>query len=236
MKHQPVKGPGLSFSKVCLTLGNTQILENVKFTIEPGTIHCLVGPNGGGKTSLLRSVLGQMPHTGEIAVFFNNSPLIGYVPQKLEFDHTLPITIDDFMALICQNRPAFTGIKKQIKPAIDNVISLVGLKRKRKRTIGQLSGGECQRLLLAQALLPEPDLLILDEPMTGLDKNGALMLNELLNNLKLKGTTIFWIHHDLKEVKTVSDKVTCINKTILFSGTPDDVLSPERILEAFSLS
>lgn len=235
MTLSQIKGPGVSFTDVCLTLGNTSILEDVSFTIDPGSIHCLIGPNGGGKTSLMRSLLGQMPHSGEIAITSkDDNVVIGYVPQILEFDHTLPITVDDFMAMVCQNRPAFTGIKKEIKPHISKILEKVGLTKKRKRTMGQLSGGERQRLLLAQALIPQPNFLILDEPMTGLDKNGAKMLYDVLDWLKSNGTTIFLIHHDLKEVKAMADNVTCINKKVLFSGIPSEVLLPEQIIEAFS--
>ncbi|MCP4114591.1 MAG: metal ABC transporter ATP-binding protein [Desulfobacteraceae bacterium] len=229
-----IKGPGVSFNRVNLTLGNTSILEDVSFTIDPGTIHCLIGPNGGGKTSLLRSLLGQMPHTGEIAITSPGPVTMGYVPQVLDFDHTLPITVDDFMAMVCQDRPAFTGIKAGRRPAIDRALSRVGLMEKRKRTMGQLSGGERQRLLLAQALLPFPGFLILDEPMTGLDKGGGRMLYDLLTEFKHQGVTIFWIHHDLKEVKAMADGVTCVNKGVLFSGPPDRVLSSQQILDAFS--
>jgi zinc transport system ATP-binding protein len=219
---------------VHLTLGNTAILADVSFTIDPGTIHCLIGPNGGGKTSLLRSLLGQMPHTGEISISSPGQVSMGYVPQVLDFDHTLPITVDDFMAMVCQARPAFTGIKPNLRSPINRALSRVGLMEKRKRTLGQLSGGERQRLLLAQALLPFPNFLILDEPMAGLDKGGGEMLNALLTELKHQGTTIFWIHHDLKEVRSMADHVTCVNKGVLFSGPPDLVLSSQQILDAFS--
>ncbi|MBI9093097.1 MAG: metal ABC transporter ATP-binding protein [Desulfobacterium sp.] len=228
------KGPGVLFDRVNLTLGNTSILENISFTIDPGTIHCLIGPNGGGKTSLLRSLLGQMPHTGEIAISSPGPVVMGYVPQALDFDHTLPITVDDFMAMVCQGRPAFTGIKAVHRPSIDQALSRVGLTKKRKRILGQLSGGERQRLLLAQALLPFPNLLLMDEPMAGLDKDGGRMLNDLLMELKHQGVTIFWIHHDLKEVKAIADRVTCVNKGVLFSGQPGLVLSSQQILDAFS--
>ncbi|MCG8552767.1 MAG: metal ABC transporter ATP-binding protein [Desulfobacterales bacterium] len=234
MNTPAVRGPGVSFTRVNLVLGNTSILEDVSFTIDPGTIHCLIGPNGGGKTSLLRSLLGQMPHTGRIFIEGDGSVTMGYVPQVLTFDHTLPITVDDFMAMVCQDLPAFAGIRAHLRPAIEHALSQVGLMEKRKRTMGQLSGGERQRLLLAQALLPRPDFLILDEPMTGLDKDGGKMLRALLVQLKSKGTTIFWIHHDLKEVKAMADAVTCVNKQVLFSGAPDQVLTAGQVLDAFS--
>lgn len=229
-----VRVPGVSFARVSLALGNTSILKDISFTIDPGTIHCLIGPNGGGKTSLLRSLLGQMPHTGRISITGDRPLTTGYVPQVLTFDHTLPITVDDFMAMACQALPAFIGIRAKFRFAIDQALSRVGLIEKRKRTMGQLSGGERQRLLLAQALLPRPDFLILDEPMTGLDKGGGSMLRDLLIQLKSQGTTIFWIHHDLKEVKAMADSVTCVNKQVLFSGAPDQVLTDGQILEAFS--
>lgn len=234
MNTPAVKGPGVIFARVNLSLGNTSILEDISFTIEPGTIHCLIGPNGGGKTSLLRSLLGQMPHTGQISIAGDGPLTMGYVPQVLTFDHTLPITVDDFMAMVCQDLPAFAGIRAQLRSAIDQALSRVGLKEKRKRTMGQLSGGERQRLLLAQALLPLPDFLILDEPMTGLDKDGGSMLRDLLIQMKSRGTTIFWIHHDLKEVKAMADAVTCVNRRVMFSGAPDRVLTDGQVLEAFS--
>ncbi|ACS79058.1 metal ABC transporter ATP-binding protein [Maridesulfovibrio salexigens] len=227
-------GPSINFENVSLTLGNTRILKNLNFEIHSGALHCIVGPNGGGKTSLLRSLLGQMPHSGNISIEWHENRTIGYVPQTLNYDTTLPITVENFMSMTCQNRPAFMNPAAKDWKAIRTALELVNMAGKSKRIFGQLSGGERQRVLLAQALLPEPSLLILDEPTTGLDKAGAAIMRSLLQELKAKGVTILIIHHDLMEVKEIGDCVTCINREILFSGCPTEELSAERIMSIFS--
>lgn len=227
-------GPRISFKEVCLKLGGNRILDKVSFTVNSGSIHCIIGPNGGGKTSLLKSLLGQMPHTGTIQIDWPEKEQIGYVPQILDFDRTLPITVNNFMSLACQKRPSFLGIQKNIRDAIGQTLEKVGLSQKRKRILGQLSGGEMQRLLLAQALLPSPSLLVLDEPTTGLDRKGAETLQEILLDYKANGNTIFWIHHDLNEVKKMADDTTCINRSVIFTGNSVDVLQADNIFKAFS--
>jgi zinc transport system ATP-binding protein len=227
-------GPSINFENVNLTLGNTRILKDLNFEIYSGALHCIIGPNGGGKTSLLRSLLGQMPHSGNISIDWHENRTIGYVPQTLNYDTTLPVTVENFMTMTCQNRPAFVNPSAKDWKAIKSALERVNMAGKSKRIFGQLSGGERQRVLLAQALLPEPSLLILDEPTTGLDKAGAAIMRGLLQELKTKGVTILIIHHDLMEVKEIGDCVTCINREILFSGCPTKELSAERIMSIFS--
>jgi zinc transport system ATP-binding protein len=228
------QGPAIRFTNVGLQLGNTQILHDVSFTVEPAQIHCIIGPNGGGKTSLIRSLLGQMPHTGEIGIDWPAGRRIGYVPQMLDFDRDLPMTVDDFMAIISQDRMAIFGLSKRNRAAVDEAIEMVGLQAKRKRRMGELSGGERQRVLFAQALIPFPNLLVLDEPLAGVDGVGAEIISDLVVDMRDCGMTVVWIHHDLAEVKRIADKVTCINRTVSFSGTPDQVLTRESMLEVFS--
>ena len=106
-------GPTIDFDQVTLTLGRTAILDRVSFQVQPGSIHALVGPNGGGKSSLIKTLLGQTPHQGHLSLQWPTVPgTIGYVPQALEFDRGLPMTVDDFMAAMCQRRPAFLGLSK----------------------------------------------------------------------------------------------------------------------------
>lgn len=228
------RGPNILFEEVGLKLGGNQILENLSFSVSSGSIHCLIGPNGGGKTSLIRSLLGQMPHSGTISLGWNGGKITGYVPQALDFDRTLPITVEDFMTIISQRMPVFCGTGQTTKPKIHTALERVGMAGKQKKPFGGLSGGERQRVLLAQALMPRPHLLILDEPATGLDKTGAAVMHGLLKELKDEGTTIVMIHHDLAEVKQIGDAVTCINRQLLFSGDPETLLTPERILSIFS--
>ncbi len=227
-------GPSIHFENVSLTLGNTEILNELTFKINSGSLHCIIGPNGGGKTSLLRALLGQMPHTGTIDIGWNKNRNIGYVPQTLNFDTTLPVTVENFMSMTCLNKPAFMNLSAKDRNILNKALERVNMAEKSKRLFGQLSGGERQRVLLAQALLPEPSLLILDEPTTGLDKAGAEIMRDLLHELKNMGVTILIIHHDLMEVKEIGDCVTCINREILFSGCPTTELTADRILNIFN--
>jgi len=228
-------GPSIHFEDVSLKLGGNSILEKVNFTVEQGSIHCIIGPNGGGKTSLIRCMLGQMPHTGSIRICWGTGHTMGYVPQALDFDDTLPMTVRDFMAMVGQrNRPAFLGLKKAKRASIVEVLERVGMASKMDRPFGSLSGGERQRVLLAQALMPEPKLLVLDEPATGLDKSGSAIMHGLVEALSESGTTIVIIHHDLGVVREMAHGVTCINREMLFSGDPKQELTSERIFNLFS--
>ncbi len=224
----------IEIKNLTLTLSNTKILKNINLTVEPGKIHCLVGPNGGGKTSLLRSILGQVPYEGEIYISYDKTKIIGYVPQYLDFEKSLPITVENFLSIVYQQKPCFLGVSGKYRKTIDDLLKRIGMYEKKKRLVGNLSGGEKQRLLLAQAIYPEPDLLILDEPFTGIDKLGEDYFKSVIRDLKNKGVTILWIHHNLKQVIEMADTVTCIKKEIQFSGEPKKVLDEEKILTVFS--
>lgn len=228
-----MRGPSLAFEGVGLELGNTVVLEDVNFRVNAETVHCLIGPNGGGKTSLVRAVLGQMPHSGKIAITWRGPRVTGYVPQSLHFDPTLPITVEDFMAMATQRRPSFLGIGRK-RQDIDGALTRVAMNGKRKRLLGQLSGGERQRVLFAQALIPEPSFLVLDEPMTSLDRVGTEIIESLIDDLREDGVTLLWIHHDLKQVAAVADHVTCINQTVVFTGKAGEVMTSDHILDAYA--
>lgn len=228
-------GPTLNFDQVSLTLGRTVILDGVSFQVQPGSIHALVGPNGGGKSSLIKTLLGQTPHQGRLSLEWPTTPgTIGYVPQALEFDRGLPMTVDDFMAAMCQRRPAFLGLSRHYAAAIGDALERVGMQDKRKRRMGALSGGERQRVLLAQGLIPAPQLLVLDEPMSALDEAGIQVFERLLNDWRLAGITVLWIEHDLEAVGRLADHVTGLNRRVLFDATPKEALIPDRLLTLFS--
>jgi zinc transport system ATP-binding protein len=232
-----MRGPGVRFANVGLSLGGTAILEGVTFDIQPGEIHCIVGPNGGGKTSLVRSLLGEMPVSGEIAIAWNGgSHTIGYVPQALDLDRTLPVTVNDFLAMIRQRRPAFFGLAARHRQEVAGMLDRVGLAGKGARKLGDLSGGERQRLLLAQALMPQPALLVLDEPLTAMDEAGMRLFEDIVLAVADEGVTVVWIAHDLPQVRRMADRVTCLNRTVRFHGAPDEVLTPARIAEVFGFS
>jgi len=233
--RRQISGPAIEFVGVALTLGRTEILRRIDLQVAAGDIHALVGPNGGGKSSLIKTLLGQMPHQGELRLNWPGAPgVIGYVPQALEFDRGLPLSVEDFMAAMCQRRPAFFGISKRFRAAIDEALELVGMQGKRKRRMGALSGGERQRVLLAQGLIPTPQLLVLDEPMSALDEAGIQVFERLLQHWRAAGVTVLWIEHDLAAVGRMADQVSGLNREILFSSTPHEALTPERLLELFS--
>jgi len=228
-----MKGPSIVFENVFLSLGNTRILENVSFRVGSGTIHCIVGANGGGKTSLIRCLLGQMPHSGRIAIDWQAAPVTGYVPQALNFDQTLPLTVRDFIALTCQRRPVFLGVPRAQRELIDAALERVGLSGKSRFRLGSLSGGERQRVLFAQALIPEPSLLVLDEPMAGLDLAGKEILEEAIGAFAAGGGTVLWINHDIVQVREVADSLTYIDRRVLLDGAPAEALASGAALELF---
>lgn len=228
-----MKGPSIEFENVSLALGATRILDNVSFRIESGAVHCIVGANGGGKTSLIRSMLGQMPHTGRIVIDWHDNQVTGYVPQSLDFDKALPLTVRDFIAMTCQRRPVFLGVPRSRRDGIEGALDRVGLKDKTKFKMGGLSGGERQRVLFAQALIPEPSLLVLDEPLTGLDLAGKEIIERAIADFAAGGGTIVWINHDIVQVNEVADAMTYIDRRVLLNGAPGDVLDSGTALELF---
>ncbi len=220
-----MQGPSIEFENVNLTLGNSRILQDISFAVRAGEIHCIIGANGGGKTSLIRSMLGQMPHTGNITIDWHDNRVVGYVPQLLEFDKTLPVTVRDFMGMTCQSRPIFLGVARSYRSQIDEVLDRVGMTGKSKSTLGSLSGGERQRVLFAQALIPEPALLVLDEPMTGLDLHGREILERAIVEFTSAGGTAVWINHDIAQVNEVANTLTYIDREVLLDGNPRQVLA-----------
>jgi zinc transport system ATP-binding protein len=228
-----MQGPSITFAHVGLTLGNTRILDDVNLTIRAGTIHCIVGANGGGKTSLIRSLVGQMPHTGRIDIAWQPCRVIGYVPQTLDFDKSLPITVLDFMAMTSQRRPVFLGVPRKHRAQIEAVLERLGLKDRLHAKLGSLSGGERQRVLFAQAMIPEPALLVLDEPMTGLDLAGKDILESAIRTFARAGGTVVWINHDIAQVHAMADALTYINRQVLLDGAPHEVLASGTAAQLF---
>jgi zinc transport system ATP-binding protein len=226
-------GPAIEFDGVNLTLGNTRILEDIRFAVAAGSVHCIIGANGGGKTSLIRCLLGQMPHSGRIAIHWRDHRVIGYVPQALELDRTLPLTVRDFMAMTCQRRPAFLGVARSQRTRIESALEAVGLAGKGRFKLGSLSGGERQRVLFAQAMIPEPALLVLDEPLTGLDLAGREILERAIGRFAAGGGTVVWINHDIVQVGAMADALTYINRRVLLDGPPAEVLASGAAAELF---
>jgi zinc transport system ATP-binding protein len=229
-------GPAIDFEAVDLRLGQTHVLRRVALQVQAGSVHALVGPNGGGKSSLVRALLGQMPHRGQIHLRWpGEAPgTVGYVPQALAFDAGLPMTVLDFMGTVCQHRPVLLGLSRAWKAPVAQALQAVGMADKADRRMGALSGGERQRVLLAQALIPEPDLIVLDEPMSALDDAGMRVFEHLLAHWRERRATVLWIEHDLDAVTRLADRVSGLNRQVLFDGPAAQALTPERVLALFS--
>lgn len=228
------QGVVLACQGLGLNLSGVDILCDINLRFERGKIHAIVGPNGGGKTSLIRCLLGQMAHTGIIASDLPENAAVGYVPQFLDFDKTLPLTVFDFLTMANERyRPSFLRPLASTKNKIDELLQRVGLEGQSQHKMGSLSGGERQRVLFAQALIPQPQLLVLDEPSTSLDQDGEAILLELLQEAKDNATTVLWIAHDLTQVKQVADSVSGVMKNLRFHGHPKEVLLSTNLFELF---
>jgi zinc transport system ATP-binding protein len=187
------------------------LLSNISFSVERGSLHALVGPNGAGKTTLLSAVLGLTPFTGRIVAHWERSGRIAYVPQQFHVDRTLPVTVADFLALTRQKRPVCFGIAPAAQKRISLLLERVGLRGFERRLLSVLSGGELRRVLLANALDPLPELLILDEPASGLDERAAQWLDETLVSLKGEMTVVM-VSHDSAQVRRIADHVTVLER------------------------
>ncbi|AFR03236.1 high-affinity zinc transporter ATPase [Pectobacterium carotovorum subsp. carotovorum PCC21] len=208
----------VSLNNISVTFGSRKVLSDISLTLQAGRILTLLGPNGAGKSTLVRVVLGLLSPTSGSLVR-DPALRIGYVPQKLHLDTTLPLTVSRFMQL----RP---GVKKQdILPALKRVQAAHLL----EQPMQKLSGGETQRVLLARALLNQPQLLVLDEPTQGVDVNGQLALYDLINQLRQEfHCGVLMVSHDLHLVMAKTDEVLCLNQHVCCSGTPEVVsLHPE---------
>lgn len=228
---------------ISVKLGGVNILENVCFHIPQGVCTAVVGPNGAGKTTLVKALLGDVAHTGKILfrqgngeVFSEKRPVFGYVPQRLQFDRLLPLTVMEFLASSFCLRPVFTGISRSFRNMAEEYLNEVDCIRVKDRKLGALSGGELQRVLLALALMRKPEILILDEPAAGVDFKGEKLCCELLENFRKKQNfTQIMVSHDLSTVAAHAAHVVCINHRIYAEGDPEKVLTSQALLDTFGL-
>ena len=188
------------------------LVKGVSLDVEKGKIVTLIGPNGSGKSTTAKIALGIYKNIeGNVEKFTNN---VGYVPQKISIDWTLPLRVKDFMVLT-------DNIKDEL---IDEALSLTGVIHLKEKNLGNLSGGEFQRVLLARAISKKPELLVLDEPVQGVDFTGEIALYELIKKISEKlNCGILLISHDLHTVMSATDHVVCLNGHVCCSGSPKDV-------------
>lgn len=205
--------PLIETNRLSLGYGARPVLRDVSISIERGEIVTIVGPNGSGKSSLLRGLIGALrPLSGQIT----RAPglRVGYVPQKLDIDASLPLTVARFLSLP----------HRVPRDASAQALADAGVADLADRQIRALSGGQLQRVLLARALLQEPDLLILDEPTQGLDQPGAAQFYRQIEALRTtRGCAVLMVSHDLHVVMAASDRVLCLNGHVCCEGTPQVV-------------
>ncbi len=206
-------------------ISNKLILRSVSLQIEKGRIITVIGPNGSGKSTLLKTLIGAItPVTGTLIKAPDLS--VGYVPQRLHIDETLPMTVKRFLQLP----------HKMSEKRLQNALSEAGASSLMNQQLNSLSGGQLQRVLLARALLTDPNLLLLDEPTQGLDRKGTADFYRQLNQLRQKlNCAILLVSHDLQVVMRQSDQVICLNGQICCQGKPEDVGSSDTFKSLFGL-
>lgn len=205
-----------------VALGGEAVIDSLSLEVNKGDVVAVIGPNGAGKTVLFRSLLGILPHEGTIEWMANIK--IGYVPQKLAIARDLPMTVLDFLKL-----------KGAHKGEISEALQSVGLDSKVfGARIGELSGGQFQRVMIAYALIDHPDVLLFDEPTTGIDIGGEETIYNLLGKLhREQGLTIILITHDFNIVYRYAEKVLCLNKEKVCFGSPKEALNPKILEELY---
>ncbi len=229
----------IGLESVGVQRGGQTLLHDVSMHIHCGQLTALIGQNGAGKTTLIRALLGEMPHSGSIRHVDDHGRDIphlrtGYVPQHLHFDKEMPVTVEDFMAAAFTRRPVWTGISRRTRGAVKEALAAVEAADLARRPLGRCSGGELQRVLLALALHPAPDLLVLDEPVSGVDQNGLRMFLETVMRLKeTHHMAILLVSHDLHLVREYADHVVLLDKTVLAQGGAEQVFATEQFEAVF---
>ena len=224
----------LRIQNLSVKIGGDTILEDVNLHIHCGQMVALIGPNGAGKSTLIKSILGQQEYDGIIAfsapgMRHRKPPRIGYVPQSPSFDPGDPVTVADLFACCQSKRPAFLGQSHDMRDKTLECLERVHGEALINKRVGTLSGGELQRVLLALALEPLPNILILDEPLSGVDVEGQNDLMDMLDEIRKRfDLSILMITHDFGMLHQYADKVVLVDRAILKKGSPEEVLnSPE---------
>jgi zinc transport system ATP-binding protein len=213
----------IELEQIAVKLSGQTVLHDVKLQVKPGEIVTLIGPNGAGKTTLVRVVLGLLkPDQGH--VWRKPKLRVGYMPQKLHVDATLPLSVLRFLRLV----PGVT------RADVEAALAEVGAAKVIDSPLQSVSGGELQRVLLARALLRKPELLVLDEPVQGVDVAGQAELYRLITQLRDRyGCGVLMVSHDLHLVMSTTDQVVCLNRHVCCSGHPEQVSFDPAFVELF---
>lgn len=219
--------------------GNTTIIEDLSLDIACGKLTVIIGKNGAGKSTLIKAILGEIPHEGKIEFRdLKDNTIgnlkIGYVPQQLNVEKNAPVSVYDLAAGYISRVPVFLWKSRRLYEKIKEQLALFDGADLIDKQLGDLSGGELQRVLLAIACTPVPNLLILDEPVSGIDFNGRKLFYKIINELKLQyDMSIILVSHDLDLTKEYADSVVLIDKTVLKEGTAKEVMASREFKQVF---
>lgn len=230
----------LRVENLSVTIGSDPILQDINLHVHCGQMVALIGPNGAGKSTFLKAILGQREYEGVIAFSEagqrSKKPRIGYVPQSPAFDPSDPVSVADLFACCMSRCPAFLGLGKAMRRTVLDCLSRVHGEDLIDKRVGTLSGGELQRILLALALEPLPNILILDEPLSGVDVEGMETLMEMLDEIrKTFDLSILMTSHDFSMLPRYADQVVLIDRKVRIQGDPLTVLNSEEFHQAFHL-
>lgn len=224
-----------------VTMGGETIIEHVNLHIHCGSICAVIGKNGAGKSTLIRAILGEVPYTGKVEFkdlkdqTFHNLK-IGYVPQHLNIDKNTPSSVYDLIASFHSGAPVFLYKNKKLYREIRDNLKLFQAEELIDRQVCNLSGGQLQRVLLTMAAIKKPNLLLLDEPVSGIDRPGMQMFFDTIKYLSENNDlAVVLISHDLDYVARYADQVMLLDKTVLASGTPGEVFESESFQKEFGV-
>lgn len=222
-----------------VSLGGQVILEDVNLHIHCGSINAVIGKNGAGKSTLIRAVLNDVPHQGKIEFKDRENGKIqklkiGYVPQSINIEKGTPVSVYDLIASYQSHVPVFLKKSRRVWQKIQKALEVFEVESLIDKQVCNLSGGQLQRVLLAMAIMNEPNLLLLDEPVSGVDQNGMELFYRTMEYLKKNfDLSIILISHDLDYVEKYADKVILLDKTVLKEGTAREVFASEEFKAVF---
>lgn len=231
----------IKMQDIGVTIGEQTILQHVNLHIHCGTLAAVIGKNGAGKSTLIRAILGDIPHTGTIEFKDRENGhmqkmRIGYVPQSLNIEKKTPISVYDMIASYQSRYPVFWKKSKKLYEKIKEHLAVFKAEDLIDKQVCNLSGGELQRVLLSMAVMDEPNLLLLDEPVSGIDQNGMDLFYHTISELKKHyDLAIILISHDLDYVAKYADHVVLLDKTVLKQGTVREVYDSPEFERIFSI-
>ncbi len=237
--------PFVELEGVGVSYGEVRVLDGINLTVEPGDFLGIIGPNGSGKTTLLRVMLGLLePQEGSVRLFgrpptsFREWRRLGYVPQRAALDPSLPVTVQEVVASgLVASLGVFERIGRAQRSRVGEALSRTGMEAQARARIGALSTGQQQRVLIARALVSDPELIILDEPTGGVDPEAQTSFYAMLHHLnREREVTLVLVSHDIGVVAKEVTKLACLNRRLVFHGRPGDFLSDAALTALYGPS